>query len=232
MESWYTKLFSMTLVKVKMHLEGLNGWNEIVKPKKLKVIVWQRKLESHLTFFSKPNKTCNYQYCKWWLYIISNQPQQPAVQINLILATHFGDGTDLRRSPQVNLAHLWVNFWAYLYRGEGNVYFENLLLGLFPSLYGKIIQWIPKTLFAYLWLLLLSLGWASTFNRHFLHMLPTVVTALCYFGWLWLRQQSMFPSMHYRLRSIEGGQFRLVNFASHFIRVQIFQIDFPLILYL
>ena len=101
MESWYTKLFSMTLVKVKMHLEGLNGWNEIVKPKKLKVIVWQRKLESHLTFFSKPNKTCNYQYCKWWLYIISNQPQQPAVQINLILATHFGDGTDLRRSPHL-----------------------------------------------------------------------------------------------------------------------------------
>ena len=38
--------------------------------------------------------------------------------------------------------------------------------------------------------------------------------------------------MHYRLRSIEGGQFRLANFASHFIRVQIFQIDFPLILYL
>ena len=109
MESWYTKLFSMTLVKVKMHLEGLNGWNEIVKPKKLKVIVWQRKLESHLTFFSKPNKTCNYQYCKWWLYIISNQPQQPAVQINLILATHFGDGTDLRRSPQVMVAQLWNN---------------------------------------------------------------------------------------------------------------------------
>ena len=107
MESWYTKLFSMTLVKVKMHLEGLNGWNEIVKPKKLKVIVWQRKLESHLTFFSKPNKTCNYQYCKWWLYIISNQPQQPAVQINLILATHFGDGTDLRRSPHLNLCKVW-----------------------------------------------------------------------------------------------------------------------------
>ena len=101
MESWYTKLFSMTLVKVKMHLEGLNGWNEIVKPKKLKVIVWKRKWESHLTFFSKPDKTCNYQYCKWWLYIISNQPQQPAVQINLILATHFGNGTDLRRSPQI-----------------------------------------------------------------------------------------------------------------------------------
>ena len=36
--------------------------------------------------------------------------------------------------------------------------------------------------------------------------------------------------MHYRLRSIEGGQFRFVSFASHFIRVQIFQIDFPLIL--
>ena len=39
-------------------------------------------------------------------------------------------------------------------------------------------------------------------------------------------------SMHYRLRPIKEGQFRLVNFASHFIRVQIFQIDFPLILYL
>ena len=36
--------------------------------------------------------------------------------------------------------------------------------------------------------------------------------------------------MHYWLRSIKGGQFRFVNFASHFIRVQIFQIDFPLIL--
>ena len=38
--------------------------------------------------------------------------------------------------------------------------------------------------------------------------------------------------LHDWLRSIKGGQFRLVNFASHFIRVQIFQIDFPLILYL
>ena len=37
-------------------------------------------------------------------------------------------------------------------------------------------------------------------------------------------------TMHSWLRSIKGGQFRLVNFASHFIRVQIFQIDFPLIL--
>ena len=40
------------------------------------------------------------------------------------------------------------------------------------------------------------------------------------------------PAVHYWLRSIKGGQFRLVNFASHFIRVQIFQIYFPLILYL
>ena len=36
--------------------------------------------------------------------------------------------------------------------------------------------------------------------------------------------------LHYGWRSIEGGQFRLVNFATHFIRVQIFQIDFPPIL--
>ena len=128
MESWYTKLFSMTLVKVKMHLEGLNGWNEIVKPKKLKVIVWQRKLESHLTFFSKPNKTCNYQYCKWWLYIISNQPQQPAVQINLILATHFGDGTDLRRSPHQQCCfsngtemYLLVEVWVGLVQSDQRI---------------------------------------------------------------------------------------------------------------
>ena len=46
------------------------------------------------------------------------------------------------------------------------------------------------------------------------------------------QQQSRLDALHYWLRSIKGGQFRLVNFASHFIRVQIFQIDFPLILYL
>ena len=143
MESWYTKLFSMTLVKVKMHLEGLNGWNEIVKPKKLKVIVWQRKLESHLTFFSKPNKTCNYQYCKWWLYIISNQPQQPAVQINLILATHFGDGTDLRRSPLerliVTISSHWKPFGKVLPQSIpassfGNKLFLQLLVDLLPQI--------------------------------------------------------------------------------------------------
>ena len=50
---------------------------------------------------------------------------------------------------------------------------------------------------------------------------------------------------HYRLSSIKGVQFRFANFASHFIRaqifwidfsyfinIQIFQIDFPLTLYL
>ena len=99
-ESWYTKLFSMTFVKIEMHLESLNWWNKIVKPKKLKVIVWRTKFQSHITFFSKPNKTYDYQYCKWWLYIILNQPQQSAVQYKIILTTHFGDGTDLRRSPQ------------------------------------------------------------------------------------------------------------------------------------
>ena len=33
----------------------------------------------------------------------------------------------------------------------------------------------------------------------------------------------------YRLSSIKGVQFRFANFASHFIRSQIFQIDFSLI---
>ena len=36
--------------------------------------------------------------------------------------------------------------------------------------------------------------------------------------------------LHYRLSSIKGVRFRFANFASHFIRVQIFQIDFSLIL--
>ena len=40
------------------------------------------------------------------------------------------------------------------------------------------------------------------------------------------------PPLHYGLRPIKGVHFRFANFASHFIRVQIFQIDFPLILYL
>ena len=47
------------------------------------------------------------------------------------------------------------------------------------------------------------------------------------------RRSSLFnETLHCWLRSIKGGQFRLVNFASHFIRVQIFQIYFSLILYL
>ena len=38
--------------------------------------------------------------------------------------------------------------------------------------------------------------------------------------------------MHYRLRPIKEIQFGFAYFVSHFIRVQIFQIDFPLILHL
>ena len=40
----------------------------------------------------------------------------------------------------------------------------------------------------------------------------------------------LHSAMHYRLRPIKECQFRFANFTSHFIRVQIFQIDFPLIL--
>ena len=36
--------------------------------------------------------------------------------------------------------------------------------------------------------------------------------------------------LHYWLRHIEGVQFRFDNFGSHFIRVQIFQIDFSTLL--
>ena len=38
------------------------------------------------------------------------------------------------------------------------------------------------------------------------------------------------PSLHYGKVSMGGATFRILNFASHFIRVQIFQIDFPLII--
>ena len=37
-------------------------------------------------------------------------------------------------------------------------------------------------------------------------------------------------SMHYGKVSMGGATFRILNFASHFICVQIFQIDFPLII--
>ena len=36
----------------------------------------------------------------------------------------------------------------------------------------------------------------------------------------------MFSTLHYRLRLIESGNQRFLNFASHFICLQIFQIDF------
>ena len=44
--------------------------------------------------------------------------------------------------------------------------------------------------------------------------------------------QWVIESMHYCLRPIKGVHFGFANFASHFVRVQIFQIDFPLNLYL
>ena len=46
------------------------------------------------------------------------------------------------------------------------------------------------------------------------------------------KHRCYFSPLHYRLSSIKGVRFRFANFASHFFRVQIFQIDFPLTLYL
>ena len=43
-------------------------------------------------------------------------------------------------------------------------------------------------------------------------------------------QQGIFEAVHYWLRPIERGKLVFRNFTSHFIRVQIFQIDFALIL--
>ena len=47
----------------------------------------------------------------------------------------------------------------------------------------------------------------------------------------WLTMTTMAnTALHYRLRPIEGVQFRFDNFGSHFISVQIFQIDFSTLL--
>ena len=43
-------------------------------------------------------------------------------------------------------------------------------------------------------------------------------------------ERNNIEALHYRLRSIKEVQFGFAHFVSHFIRVQIFQIDFPLIL--
>ena len=50
---------------------------------------------------------------------------------------------------------------------------------------------------------------------------------------LWTRKllKSLYnTTLHYGKVSMGGATFRILNFASHFIRVQIFQIDFPLII--
>ena len=44
------------------------------------------------------------------------------------------------------------------------------------------------------------------------------------------QSSSCYKTLHYWLRPIEGVQFRFDNFGSHFIRVQIFQIDFSTLL--
>ena len=53
------------------------------------------------------------------------------------------------------------------------------------------------------------------------------------FSWVIFCPLIDLNAMHYRLRPIKWGQFRFSNFPSHFISVQIFQIDLstlPLIL--
>ena len=74
------------------------------------------------------------------------------------------------------------------------------------------------------------------FVSHFIRVqifqidLPLILSASNYFKFGQSMKVACEAPVHYRLRPIKGGQFRLVNFASHFIRVQIFQIDFLLIL--
>ena len=62
-------------------------------------------------------------------------------------------------------------------------------------------------------MLKLSLKYAETFTFHqnFVDRIPD-------------------NTMHYRARAIKEGRFRFANLASHFICIQIFQIDLPPIL--
>ena len=41
----------------------------------------------------------------------------------------------------------------------------------------------------------------------------------------WFSGLLLYPAVHYRLRAIRGGPFGVVNFASHTISVQIFQME-------
>ena len=64
--------------------------------------------------------------------------------------------------------------------------------------------------------------WSQDIGLNYGHLADRPETTL----FLW--SLDTFWSMHYRLRPIEGIHFRFANFAPHFIRVQIFQIDFLL----
>ena len=46
--------------------------------------------------------------------------------------------------------------------------------------------------------------------------------------WKVKRLADMKTTMHYRLRPIKEVQFGFAHFVSHCIRVQIFQVDFPI----
>ena len=71
-----------------------------------------------------------------------------------------------------------------------------------------------------------------------LNLCSTVCMAYIKLGFTWVGDEkyvhtsylSPAPPLHYWLRPIERGKLVFRNFTSHFIRVQIFQIDFALIL--
>ena len=71
--------------------------------------MWRTEFESSIKKSSMPNKPCRYWYCKWWLFIILNHPQQSMDQNDLIFATIFCDGTDLRRSPHCIIRFNFIN---------------------------------------------------------------------------------------------------------------------------
>ena len=57
-----------------------------------------------------------------------------------------------------------------------------------------------------------------------LKMLWRLKVVICQCSWI----EKAGRPVHYRLRPIESVQFRFDNLGSHFIRAQIFQIDFRL----
>ena len=95
----------------------------------------------------------------------------------------------------------------------------NLITDTRPAATSALVMMIIIQLLKYPIPVAGKLSWKFGFFREILRLTMRWWSALR--GW---------DTLHYRLRSIKEVQFGFAHFVSHFIRVQIFQIEFPLIL--